>query len=77
MTVRDPQVRPDGATAGEGIRMLADPAQPTLSDLWDGRAAISIDGPSSRPATLTVTLLSDDGRGTGRDSAGGQPAGDP
>ena len=61
VTVRDPQVRPDGATAGEGIRMLSDPAQPTLSDLWDGRAAISIDGPSSRPATLTVTLLSDTG----------------
>ena len=61
VTVRDPQVRPDGATAGEGIRMLSDPAQPTLSDLWDGRAAISIDGPSSRPATLTVTLLSHTG----------------
>ena len=61
VTVRDPQVRPDGATAGEGIRMLSDPAQPTLSDLWDGRAAISIDGPSSRSATLTVTLLSDTG----------------
>ena len=61
VTVRDPQVRPDGATAGEGIRMLSDPAQPTLSDLWDGRAAISIDGPSSTPATLTVTLLSHTG----------------
>ncbi len=61
VTVRDPQVRPDGATAGEGIRMLSDPVQPTLSDLWDGRAAISIDGPSSRPATLAVTLLSDTG----------------
>jgi hypothetical protein len=61
VTVRDPQVRPDTATAGEGIRLLADPAQPTLSDLWDGRAAISIDGPSSRPATLTVTLVSDEG----------------
>lgn len=61
VTVRDPRVRPDGATAGEGIRLLADPAQPTLSDLWDGRAEISIDGPSSRPAKLTVTLLSDTG----------------
>lgn len=61
VTVRDPQVRPDAATAGEGIRLLADPAQPTLSDLWDGRAAISIDGPSSVPAALTITLLSDTG----------------
>jgi hypothetical protein len=61
VTVRDPQVRPEGAAAGEGIRLLSDPAQPTLSDLWDGRAVISIDGPSSRPATLAVTLLSDTG----------------
>jgi hypothetical protein len=62
VTVRDPQIRPDNATAGEGIRLLADPAQPTLSDLWDGRAAILIDGPSSSPATLTVTLLSATGK---------------
>lgn len=61
VTVRDPQVRPDTATASEGIRLLADPVQPTLSDLWDGRAAISIDGPSSMPAAITVTLLSDTG----------------
>jgi hypothetical protein len=61
VTVRDPQIRLDSATAGEGIRLLAAPAQPTLSDLWDGRAAILIDGPSSSPATLTITLLSDTG----------------
>ena len=48
VTIRDPQDRPDGGSAGEGIRMLADPAQPTLSELWDGRAAISIDGPGGR-----------------------------
>jgi hypothetical protein len=59
VTIRDPQVRPDTATAGEGIRVLADPARPTLSDLWDGRAAVSISGPPSRRAALTVTLLSD------------------
>jgi hypothetical protein len=59
VTIRDPPARPDTATAGEGIRVLADPAQPTLSDLWDGRAAISISGPSSKRAALTVTLLSD------------------
>jgi hypothetical protein len=61
VTVRDPKVRPDRAAAGEGIRLLADPAQPTLSDLWDGRAEISIDGPSSTKATLRVILLSDRG----------------
>lgn len=59
--VRDPQVRLDTATPGEGIRLLADPAQPTLSDLWDGRAELSIDGPPTGPATLTVILYSEIG----------------
>ena len=61
VTVRDPQVRPDSATVGEGIRMLADPAQPALSDLWDGRATISADGPPGEEAALRVTLLSEKG----------------
>lgn len=61
VTVRDPQVRPETATAGEGIRVLSDPARPTLSELWDGRATITIDGPASKPARLTVTMLSDAG----------------
>lgn len=56
VTVRDPQVRPEAATAGEGIRLLADPAQPALSDLWDGRADISVNGPEGSMATLTVAL---------------------
>ncbi|GGU90063.1 hypothetical protein GCM10010182_00640 [Actinomadura cremea] len=62
VTVRDPKARPDSAAAGEGIRLLADPTQPTLSDVWDGRAEITIDGPSCSPAILTVTLLSDTGK---------------
>ncbi|MGW6504282.1 hypothetical protein [Nonomuraea angiospora] len=61
ITIRDPKVRPDSATAGEGIRLLTDPAQPTLSDLWDGRAEVLIDGPPASRAMLTVTLLSHTG----------------
>ncbi|HWI02113.1 MAG TPA: hypothetical protein VNT27_17430 [Propionibacteriaceae bacterium] len=41
ITVRDPQVRPDSATAGEGIRVLASPAWPALTDLFDGRAVLT------------------------------------
>lgn len=61
VTIRDPQDRPDGGSAGEGIRMLADPARPTLSELWDGRASLSVDGPNGEQATLTVTLLPETG----------------
>ncbi|MGW5364454.1 hypothetical protein [Actinopolymorpha pittospori] len=61
ITIRDPQVRPEGASIGEGIRLLAIPARPTLSDLWDGRAVVTIDGPPGTEADLRVTLR--DGRG--------------
>lgn len=56
ITIRDPQLRPEGAAIGEGIRMLASPARPTLSELWDGRAHISIDGPAGADAEIDVSL---------------------
>lgn len=61
VTVRDPQVRPDGAAVGEGIRLLAAPARPTLSELWDGRATVTINGPAGTDANLRAELL--DGQG--------------
>ena len=61
VTVRDPQVRPEGATRGEGIRLLAAPTRPMLAELWDDRAVVSIDGPDGTEADLRVALL--DGRG--------------
>ena len=60
-TIRDPQVRPQGATMGEGIRLLATPSRPTLAELWDDRAVVTIDGPVGTEADLRVTLL--DGQG--------------
>lgn len=56
ITIRDPQVRPESATPGEGIRLLASPARPTLSGLWDGRATLSIEGPPGTEADLLVRL---------------------
>ena len=56
ITIRDPQIRPEGATIGEGIRMLAAPARPTLSELWDERAMVTIDGAPGVGAELHVTL---------------------
>lgn len=56
VTIRDPQVRPEGAAIGEGIRLLATPARPTLAELWDDRAVVTIDGPLGTEAELTVAL---------------------
>ncbi|RYP84339.1 hypothetical protein EKO23_15995 [Nocardioides guangzhouensis] len=61
ITIRDPQIRPEGAAIGEGIRLLAAPARPTLSELWDDRAHISIDGPTGAEAEITVSLRGHDG----------------
>lgn len=56
VTVRDPQVRPENASKGEGIRMLASPARPTLSALWEGRASITVDSASGVSADVIVRL---------------------
>lgn len=56
VTIRDPQVRPEGATPGEGIRMLASPARPTLAELWEENASVVIDGPIGSEAELRVSL---------------------
>ncbi|MGW0056560.1 hypothetical protein [Nocardia nova] len=60
ITAREPQVRPDTAAAGEGIRLIASPAWPSLSELFDGRAELTIDGPVGA-ADVDVTLRSESG----------------
>ena len=59
VTIREPQARPDAATPGEGIRLLVSPARPSMSELFDGRAMLSIDGPSGTDAELLVSLGSE------------------
>lgn len=56
ITVRDPQVRPENASNGEGIRMMASPARPTLSELWEGRASITVDCAPGTSADIAVRL---------------------
>lgn len=60
ITVRDPQARPDTATTGEGIRVLASPAWPSLNEVFDGRAVLTIDGPAGT-ADLVVSLRAESG----------------
>jgi hypothetical protein len=45
------------------LQLVASPAQPTLSELWDGRAAVELLGPAGTEVTMTVKL--EDGRGSG------------
>ncbi len=61
ITVRDPLVRSESATEAEGLRVLASPARPSMADLWDGRATLSVLGPAGLAADLRVTLRSDTG----------------
>lgn len=61
ITIRDPQIRPEGASIGEGIRLLVSPARPSLSELWDERALLSIDGPTGADAEIEVILRGEDG----------------
>lgn len=61
VNILDPQVRPEGGGAGEGIRLLAAPARPTLAELWDDRAEVTVYGPVGTEADLRVVLR--DGQG--------------
>ena len=61
VTIRDPQVRPEDATAGEGIRMFASPARPTLAELWEEDASVVVDGPIGSEAELRVSLRGSEG----------------
>lgn len=65
-TIRDPKVQDDGAAPGEGIRLRTLPAQPSLTELWDGHAVVELDGPEGMTADLEVTIC--DGNGTELDS---------
>ena len=66
IAVRDPQVRPENATVGEGVRMLATPARPTMVELWDEKATITVEGPANTEAELVVSLRDEWGAEKGR-----------
>ena len=59
ITIRDPLVRPEGATSAEGVRLLASPVRPSLASLWDGHATLQIEGPPNAIGSLGVTLKSE------------------
>lgn len=59
VTVRQPST--ESPAPGEGIRLTAAPARPLLTDLWDGLAVLTIDGPADTDAQMTITLRDDRG----------------
>ena len=54
--VDNPLVRPESATVGEGMRMFVSPARPTMTELWDDKAIVTIDGPDGAEVELSVSL---------------------
>ncbi|MGX1131304.1 hypothetical protein RKD49_003494 [Streptomyces glaucescens] len=56
VTIRDPHPSLEENTEGAGIRLFATPARPKLTEIWDGRASLSVDGPVGTRAELSIVL---------------------
>jgi hypothetical protein len=54
--IRAAHARPSTGTLREGLLLLANPAVPTLSELWDGRAIVELLGPLGAEVTMTAAL---------------------
>lgn len=61
ITIRDPHTNLEEDTRGAGIRLFATPARPKLTELWDGQANLSIDGPRGAKAELVIVLRDETG----------------
>lgn len=62
--VRDPRMRTETAEQGEGIRLLASPSRPSMSEIWEP-GALMIAGPDGLSVDLKVTLRGDNGQELG------------
>src|SRR5207244_2288041 len=54
--VRSPRTMSSAGTYREPILILAQPAAPTLGQLWDGKASVEVLGPAGLPIRLSVSL---------------------
>ena len=62
MRIREPRPWSPGAVSSQGpLLMQMDPPVPTLEELWEGRADVSLQGPSDRTAKCRVSLFERDG----------------
>ncbi|MFI1619980.1 hypothetical protein ACH4VT_23885 [Streptomyces lydicus] len=62
ITIRDLHTNREAATEGTAIRLFTTPARPKMTELWDGKASLSIDGPLETKAELSITLRDGEGR---------------
>ncbi|MFJ9946657.1 hypothetical protein [Kitasatospora sp. NPDC091207] len=70
ITIRDLHTGREAATEGTAIRLFTTPARPKMTELWDGRASLSIDGPLETRAELSITLRDEGGRDLERQLCG-------
>ncbi|MCV0371878.1 hypothetical protein, partial [Filomicrobium sp.] len=56
IVIRSPPVRLPAGSFGEGLMIMASPAHPTLSELWDGRAVLEVRGPQGVEIELEAAL---------------------
>ncbi|MBA8920387.1 hypothetical protein [Nesterenkonia jeotgali] len=61
ITIRNPEVRSEEASMGEGIRLTAIPNRPSMTELWTEAASLFVDGPAKSRAQLKAALLTDTG----------------
>jgi hypothetical protein len=54
--VRPPHTRPPSGSFREGLMILAAPVSPTLTELWDGRAALEVLGPVGTRVSVDISL---------------------
>lgn len=56
VSIRAARAQPAVGTVREGLMLVASPAQPTLRELWEGRAAVELLGPAATEVTITAKL---------------------
>ena len=59
--IRPPHTRPPSGSFREGLMILATPVSPTLTELWDGRAALELLGPTGTRVSLDASLATGSG----------------
>jgi hypothetical protein len=62
LRIRPPLNRPPTGGLREGIAIIADPANPTLEEMWSAQALLEIQGPEGVKAKLSLELLDSVGR---------------
>lgn len=54
--IRPPQTRPPSGSFREGLMILGTPANPTLTELWDGHAVVEVRGPADVDIQVEASL---------------------